>query len=191
MKKLPFLTDRIRYRYRKFLLWFIPVRVYVLHTPLKPDDISKRLTQIIMPYQWYFVTAPPKSSGKKYSGKFEPNAFTAIKTNPYGVNRGIKIIGNFFMKEDDKIYVRLIMSNPFGIVNIALLVLIYLICLLFQFAPFSSFIANVGLYFIPILLVYFTTNYSFQRIYKKEKLYFFKLFKGRRLTDLEITKLGI
>lgn len=190
MKKLPFLTDRIRYKYRKFLLWFIPVRVYVLQTPLEPDEISRRLTQIIMPYRWYFVMPPSKASGKKYSGKFEPNAFTAIKTNPNGVNRGIKIIGNFFSKED-KIYVRLIMSNPFGIVNILLLFAIYLLVLLFQFAPLKSLIANVLLYLVPIVLVYFTTNYSFQRIYKKEKLFFFKLFKGRRLTDHEITRIGI
>lgn len=190
MKKLPFLTDRIRYRYRKFLLWFIPVRVYVLQTPLEPDEISKRLTQIIMPYRWYFVTAPPKATGKKYSGKFEPNAFTAVKTNPYGVNRSIKIIGNFFL-HNDKIYVRLIMSNPFGIVNIMLLVAIYFLTLLFRFAPFNSFIYNVLLYLIPIGLVYLATNFSFQRIYKKEKLFFFKLFKGRRLTDHEITRIGI
>ncbi len=189
MQKKPFLTDRIRYRYRKFLLWFIPVRVYVLHTPLDPDEISKRLTRIIKVYRWYFLWAPD-AGDKKYSGRFEPNAFTAIKTNPYGVNRSIKIIGNFFMV-DEKIYVRLILSNPFGILNITLLGIIYLLLLLFRVAPFQSLLANMGLYLLPLLLVYFATNISFQRIYKKEKVNFFKLFKGRRLKDDEITRLGI
>lgn len=190
MMKKPFLTDRIRYRYRKLILWFIPVRVYVLHSPLEPEEIADRLSNVISAFRWYFIFPPSKASGKKYSGKFEPNSFTAIKTNPNGVNRGIKVIGNFFLRED-KIYVRLIMSNPFGIINLALLFAIYFLALLFRFAPFQSWILNILLYMLPIVMVYFTTNYSFQRIYKKEKLYFFKLFKGRRLSDDEITRLKI
>jgi hypothetical protein len=187
-RKKPLLTDRLRYRYRKFILLWIPVRVYVLHTPLKPEEIVKNLSDVVRPFRWYFLYAP--NSSRPYSGKFEPDSFTAIRNNPSGFHRSIKIIGSFHLKENN-IYVRLILSNPFSILNIFILFILYSLMLVFRFAPLQSIWLNILFYLSPILITYLATDFSFQRVYKEEKLFFFKLFKGRRLKDDEISKLGI
>lgn len=182
------LPDKIRYRYRKFLLLWIPVRVYVLHTPLSPQEISGRLLSTIMPHRLYFLFGG--KTDKPYSGKFSGDGFTAIKNNPNSNHRPLKIIGNFYSR-DSKIYLRLIFSNPFSIINIMLLGLLYLVMLAFRFKPFPGILLNVAFYILPALLTYLLTNFSFQRIYKKEKVFFFHLFKARRLKDEEIDRLGI
>lgn len=182
------LTDKIRYRYRKFLLLWIPVRVYVLNTPLSPQEISGKLLSSIFPYRLYFLFGG--TTDKPYSGKFSNGGFTAIKNNAGSKHRPLKVIGNFYTR-NGKIYIRLIFSNPFSIVNIGLLGVLYLIMLLAHVMPFPGILLNFLFYVFPALLTYLLTNFSFQRIYKKEKAYFFHLFKARRLKDDEIDRLGI
>ncbi len=182
------LPDKIRYRYRKFILLWIPVRVYVLQTPLSAAEIRQKLFSAIHPFRLYFLFSP--ATEKPYSGKFGLSGFTAIKNNAGSKHRPLKILGTFYSL-NGKIYLRLIFSNPFSIVNIALLGLLYLVMLAFRFKPFPGLIANLIFYVIPALFTYLLTNFSFQRIYKKEKAYFFHLFKARRLKDDEIERLGI
>lgn len=182
------LTDKIRYRYRKFLLLWIPVRVYVLDTPLPPQEIASKLMSSIFPFRLYFLFGG--NTDKLYSGKFSNGGFTAIKNNPGSKHRPLKVIGNFYNR-NGKIYIRLIFSNPFSILNIALLGLLYLVMLALRFHPFPGILFNLLFYMMPALLTYLLTNFSFQRIYKKEKVFFFHLFKSRRLKDDEIERLGI
>ena len=169
------------------MLW-IPVRVYVLNTPLAPQEISQKLFSAIFPFRLYFMFGT--KTEKPYSGKFSNGGFTAIKNNPASRHRPLKVIGNFYTR-NGKIYIRLIFSNPFSIVNIALLGLLYLIMLMYRFKPFPGILFNLLFYMMPALLTYLLTNFSFQRIYKKEKAFFFHLFKARRLKDDEIDRLGI
>lgn len=182
------LTDKIRYRYRKFLLLWIPVRVYVLNTPMEPREISGRLLSAIFPFRLYFLFSPP--TDRPYTGKFSDGGFTAIKNNPGSRHRPLKVLGNFYTR-NGKIYIRLIFSNPFSIVNIVLLGLLYLVLLAFRFKPFPGILLNVLFYAVPALFTYLLTNFSFQRIYRREKVFFFHLFKARRLKDDEIDRLGI
>lgn len=186
--KSSILTDKIRYRYRKFLLLWIPVRVYVLNTPLEPREVSQRLFSAIFPFRLYFLFSAP--TDKPYTGKFSDGGFTAIKNNPGSRHRPLKVLGNFYTR-NGKIYIRLIFSNPFSIVNIVLLGLLYLVMLAFRFKPFPGILFNLLFYLVPALFTYLLTNFSFQRIYKKEKVFFFHLFKARRLKDDEIDRLGI
>jgi hypothetical protein len=182
------LPDKIRYRYRKFILLWIPVRVYVLQTTLSAHEIRQKLFAAIHPFRLYFLFSP--ATDKPYTGKFGMSGFTAVKNNPGSRHRPLKILGTFY-SVDGKIYLRLIFSNPFSIVNIALLGLLYLVLLAFRFKPFPGITANLVFYLIPALFTYLLTNFSFQRIYKKEKAFFFHLFKARRLKDDEIERLGI
>lgn len=188
MKKSTILPDKIRYKYRKFLLLWIPVRVYVLNTPLDPREISNRLVSAIFPFRLYFLMGT--KTDRPYSGKFSNGGFTAVKNNPGSRHRPLKVIGNFYTR-NGKIYIRLIFSNPFSIVNIMLLGLLYLIMLMIGFKPFPGILLNLLFYLMPALLTYLLTNFSFQRMYKKEKVFFFHLFKARRLKDDEIDRLGI
>lgn len=181
------IPDKIRYLYRKFILLWIPVRVYVLSSPLSPSEISARLLSAIHPFRLYFLFSP--QNPKPYTGKFAGTGFTAIKNNPGSNHRPLKVLGNFYM-QDDKIYIRLIFSNPFSIVNIAMLGSLYMVMLAFRFKPFVGFLPNVLFYLFPALFTYLLTNFSFQRVYKKEKAFFFHLFKARRLKDDEIERLG-
>lgn len=168
-------------------MW-IPVRVYVLNTTLAPQEISERLFDSVFPFRLYFLFGG--STKKRYSGKFSNGGFTAIKNNSGSKHRPLKVIGNFYTR-NEKIYIRLIFSNPFSILNILLLGLLYIIMLGFRFMPFDGLLLNLLFYVSPALLTYLLTNFSFQRIYKKEKAFFFHLFKARRLKDDEIERLGI
>jgi len=181
-------TDKIRYRYRKFLLLWIPVRVYVLDTSLLPQEIPSRLMSTIFPFRLYFLFGG--TTEKPYSGKFSNGGFTAIKNNKGSKHRPLKVIGDFYTR-NEKIYIRLIFSNPFSILNIFLLGTLYLFMLMMHFKPFPGILLNFLLYLVPALVTYLLTNFSFQRIYKKEKVFFFHLFKARRLKDDEIDRLGI
>ena len=69
--------------------------------------------------------------------------------------------------------------------------LLYLLMLAFRFKPFPGILFNFLFYLVPALITYLLTNFSFRRIYKKEKVFFFHLFKARRLKDDEIDRLGI
>lgn len=169
------------------MLW-IPVRVYVLNTPMEPREISGRLLSAIFPFRLYFLFSPP--TDRPYTGKFSDGGFTAIKNNPGSRHRPLKVLGNFYTR-NGKIYIRLIFSNPFSIVNIVLLGLLYLVLLAFRFKPFPGILLNVLFYAVPALFTYLLTNFSFQRIYRREKVFFFHLFKARRLKDDEIDRLGI
>lgn len=182
------ITDKIRYRYRKFILLWIPVRVYVLNTPLTHTEIPRKIFSAIFPYRLYFLKGG--NTDKPYSGRYTATGFTAIKNNNGSVHRPLKVIGSFYEREG-KTYIRLIFSNPFSILNITLLGLLYVVALMFRFKPFPGIIYNALAYISPALLTYLLTNFSFQRIYKKEKAFFFHLFKARRLKDDEIERLGI
>jgi cytochrome c-type biogenesis protein CcmH/NrfF len=67
----------------------------------------------------------------------------------------------------------------------------YFLFMIFYVTPFAGFWMNVLLWLSPVILTYLITNISFQLIYRKEKLRFFKLFNGRKLGDKEIRNLGI
>ncbi len=182
------LPDKIRYRYRKFLLLWIPVRVYVIQTSLPAGDLRHKLLSVMDIFRLYFLYSPPTE--KPYTGKFTLTGFTAVKNNPDSLHRPLKILGSFYSL-NGHIYLRLIFSNPFSLINIALLGLLYLILIVFRFKPFPGILLNALFYMVPALFTYLLTNFSFQRIYKKEKAFFFHLFKSRRLKDDEIERLGI
>lgn len=182
------LPHKIRYLYRKFILLWIPVRVYVLQSSLSVQEIRQKLFSAIHPFRLYFLFSP--NTDKPYTGSFGTGGFTAVKNNPGSMHRPLKVLGTFYSL-DGKIYLRLIFSNPFSIINIALLGFLYLVLLAFRFKPFSAITANLLFYMVPALYTYLLTNFSFQRAYKKEKAFFFHLFKARRLKDDEIERLGI
>lgn len=188
MKAPGVLIDRVRYFYRKFILLWIPVRVYVLHTPLPPGEIVRKLTAVIFPFRLYYLFSPRTSL--PYTGRFEADGFVAVRNASNPLGRSLKVIGKFYVVEQ-KIYVRLIFSNPFSLSNFFILALFYGLLYLMRIRFFESYGANLVLYAVPILLGYMATNLSFQRIYKREKVFFFRLFEGRRLKEDEITTLGI
>lgn len=182
------MIHRLRYMYRKLLLAFIPARSYVIEVGESPHEIIRKLQDIIQPHSFYFLF--PAQSEKPYSGKFSVNRFVAIKNNAANFQRQIKVSGYFYIIQD-RIYVRLILSNPFSLINLLVLGCLYFLFLIFRLAPFESIILNILLWLLPVLLTYLFTNFTFQRIYKKEKLRFFKLFNGKRLTDKQIDMLHI
>lgn len=188
MKTPGVFIDRIRYFYRKFILLWIPVRVYVLHTPLPPGEIVRKLTAVIFPFRLYYLFSPRTTL--PYTGRFEPDGFVAIRNAPNPLGRSLKIIGKFYVVEQ-RIYVRLIFSNPFSLSNLFILGLFYSLLYVLRIKFFESYMANLALYALPLLLGYLATNLSFQRIYRREKVFFFRLFEGRRLKEDEIATLGI
>lgn len=179
---------RLRYLYRRLLLAFLPARAYVLRSGISATQIRANLLEIIYPDKWYFLLPGP--SNKPYNGKFGLNSFVAIKNGNSRFQRPIKVKGQFFIYQD-QIFVKVVMSNPFSIVNISLLALVYITLILFRVFPFPVWWANVLLYTVPLLVTYLLTNISFQATYKREKHRFFKIFKGTRLTDAEIRAFGI
>lgn len=182
------MINRLRYIYRRLLLKLIPVRSYVLQVGVPPHELILKLKDIIHPDKMYFLF--PTKTDKPYSGKFSVNRFVAIKNNKGNFQRQIKVSGYFYIIQN-QIYVRIIISNPFSILNIIVLSLLYALLLLFRVFPFESWWMNVLLWLAPLILTYAFTNYSFQRLYRKEKWRFFKLLNGRRLTDQEIEQLRI
>jgi len=182
------MVNRLRLKYRRLLLKLLPARSYVLEIQASPVEVIQRLSSVIHPDRMYFFM--PQKSDKPYSGKFGTNRFVAIRNNAGNWQRQIKVRGNFYLL-GDKIYVRLILSNPFSIINLLVLGIFYFLFLVFRVAPFASFWLNALLWLSPVILTYLVTNISFQLIYKSEKMRFFKLFRGRKLGDKETRKLGI
>lgn len=164
------------------------MRVYVLHTPLPPGEIVRKLSGVIFPFRLYYLFSP--RTALPYTGRFEPDGFVAIRNAPNPLGRSLKVIGRFYVVEQ-KIYVRLIFSNPFSLSNLFIVGLFYGLLYIMRIRFFESFAANLLLYALPLLLGYLATNLSFQRIYKREKIFFFRLFEGRRLKEDEIAALGI
>ena len=182
------MINRLRYIYRRLLLKLIPARAYVLEVGVPPHELILKLRDIIHPDKMYFLS--PSKTDKPYSGKFSVNRFVAIKNNTGNFQRQIKVSGYFYIIQN-RIYVRIIMSNPFSILNIIVLGVLYFLLLLFRVFPFESLWMNILLWSTPLMLTYAFTNISFQRLYRKEKWRFFKLLNGRRLTDKEIEALKI
>jgi hypothetical protein len=183
------MINRLRYIYRRLLLKLIPARAYVLEIGVPPHELILKLREIIHTDKMYFLF--PEKTDKPYSGKFYVNKFVAIKNNKNSsFQRQIKVSGYFYIIQN-KIYVRIIMSNPFSILNIMIVCLLYIILLLFNVFPFESLWLNILFWLTPLVLTYAFTNISFQRLYRKEKWRFFKLLNGRRLTDKEIEALKI
>jgi hypothetical protein len=183
-----FSIHRLRYRYRKLLLAFIPARAYFIETNIPPHEIDSKVNEMINQDRLYFLF--PSRSQKPYTGRLGVNSFIAIRNSRHGWQRQIKLKANFFSR-GEKVYLRLIMSNPFSIVNLSVLGVLYTLFLLFAVWPFESLTANIAVWAMPVILTYMITNFSFQAIYKREKLLWFKLFKGRRLTEMEVKKLGL
>lgn len=179
---------RLRHKYRRILLRLLPARSYVLEIQATPVELIQRLSSIINPDRMYFFF--PSRHEKPYSGRFGTNRFVAIRNNPGNWQRQIKVRG-FFYLIGEKIYVRLILSNPFSIVNLLVLGILYFLFLIFWVAPFQQFWLNLLIWLLPVIITYLVTNISFQLVYRKEKQRFFKLFKGRRLGDKEVKALGI
>lgn len=180
----------LRYKYRKFLLFWIPVRSYVLELDEPAHQIIRKLQTVIQPDKMYFIF--PEKTDKPYSGKFMVNQFVAIKRNgKFSFKSPIKARGIFYLHQNQKIYIRLILSNPFSMFNILLLFITY--CCLFGFKvyPFDAIWLNILAWLFPLFLTYLFTNISFQSTYKKEKLRFFKLFKGTLLNNKQIAEKGI
>lgn len=182
------MINRLRYIYRRLLLKLIPARSYVLEVGIPPHELILKLREIIHPDKMYFLS--PAKTDKPYSGKFSVNKFVAIKNNTGNIQRPIKVSGYFYIIKN-RIYVRIIMSNPFSILNIMVVGLLYALLLLFRVFPFERWWMNILLWSVPLVLTYIFTNVSFQRLYRKEKWRFFKLLNGRRLTDKEIELLKI
>ncbi|MBE2247495.1 MAG: hypothetical protein IAE67_09575 [Candidatus Competibacteraceae bacterium] len=182
------MIHRLRHMYRKLLLSFIPARSYVIEVGEAPHEIIRKLQDIIQPHPFYFLF--PARSQKPYSGKFSVNRFVAIKNNAGNFQRQIKVSGYFYII-NNRIYVRIILSNPFSLINMVVLGFLYFLFLIFRVAPFDQFLLNALLWVLPVIITYLITNFTFQGIYKKEKLRFFKIFNGKRLTDKQIEALHI
>ncbi len=178
----------LRHRYRKLLLFFLPARSYVLECQIPQVEVIERLQSLIQADKLYFIF--PQKTEKAYSGKFGTNKFVAIKSSKKTFQRQIKVRGNFYLM-NEKIFVRLILSNPFSIINFIVLGALYFTLLLFQVWIFDWWLWNLLLYTVPIVITYLLTNFSFQAVYRKEKQRFFKLFNSRRLSDRELAKLGV
>ncbi len=178
----------LRHKYRKLLLFFIPARSYVLECQIPQVEVIKRLQDIVQADRLYFIF--PSKTDKPYSGKFGMNKFVAIKSSKKTFQRQIKVRGNFYLM-DGKIFVRLILSNPFSIINFIVLGALYFSLLIFRVWIFDWWLWNLLLYTVPVIITYFFTNLSFQAVYRKEKQRFFKLFNSRRLSDKELERLGV
>lgn len=178
----------LRHRYRRILLFFIPVRSYVLECQIPQEQIIERLHELINPDKMYFFI--PAKTEKPYSGKFGMNKFVAIKASKKTFQRQIKVRGNFYLL-DNKIFVRLILSNPFSIINFIVLGALYFTLLVFRVWIFDWWLWNILLMTVPVIITYLFTDFSFQAVYRKEKQRFFKLFNSRRLSDKELQKLGV
>lgn len=178
----------LRHKYRKFILFFLPVRSYVLECKISEKELIERLHEIINVDKMYFLF--PTSTEKPYSGKFGINKFIAIKSNKTTSQRQIKARGDFYIL-NQKIYLRLILSNPFSIMNIIVIGVLYFSMLIFSVWLFDFWLWNILIWLIPIFITYVFTNLSFQSSYRKEKQRFFKLTNSRRLSDKEIDKMGI
>lgn len=148
----------------------------------------RKLSGVIFPFRLYYLFSP--RTALAYTGRFEPDGFVAIRNAPNPLGRSLKVIGRFYVVEQ-KIYVRLIFSNPFSLSNLFIVGLFYGLLYIMRIRFFESLAANLLLYALPLLLGYLATNLSFQRIYKREKIFFFRLFEGRRLKEDEIAALGI
>jgi len=178
----------LRHRYRKILLMFLPARSYVLECQIPQEEVITRLQSMINADRLYFIF--PSKTDKPYSGKFGTNKFVAIKSSKKTFQRQIKVRGNFYLL-NNKIFVRLILSNPFSMINFIVLGALYFALLVFRVWIFDWWLWNILLMLVPILITYLFTNFSFQAIYRKEKQRFFKLFNSRRLSDKELAKLGV
>jgi hypothetical protein len=178
----------LRHRYRKLLLFFLPARSYVLECQIPQEQVIERLQSLVQPDKLYFIF--PAKTEKPYSGKFGTNRFVAIKSSKKTFQRQIKVRGNFYLM-NGKIFVRLILSNPFSIINFIVLGALYFSLLIFQVWIFDWWLWNLLLMTVPIIITYLFTNFSFQAVYRKEKQRFFKLFNSRRLSDRELEKLGV
>ncbi len=178
----------LRHRYRRVLLFFLPARSYVLECQIPQDEVVQRLHSLVNPDKLYFFI--PAKTEKPYSGRFGTNKFVAIKSHKKTFQRQIKVRGNFYLV-NNKIFVRLILSNPFSIINFIVLGALYFSLLIFRVWIFDWWLWNILIMLVPIALTYLVTNFSFQSVYRKEKQKFFKLFNSRRLSDKELEKLGV
>lgn len=178
----------LRHRYRRILLLFLPARSYVLECQIPQEEVIVRLQTLINPDKLYFFI--PAKTEKPYAGKFGINKFVAIKLNKKTFQSPLKVRGNFYLL-DNKIFVRLILSNPFSIINFIVLGALYFCLFIFRVWIFDWWLWNGLLMLVPILITYLFTNFSFQPVYRKEKQRFFKLFNSRRLSDKELEKLGV
>jgi hypothetical protein len=178
----------LRHRYRRILLMFLPARSYVLECQIPQEQVIERLQELINPDKLYFIF--PAKTDKRYSGSFGTNKFVAIKSSRKTFQRQIKVRGNFYLM-NNKIFVRLILSNPFSMINFIVLGALYFSLLLFRVWIFDWWLWNLLLLTVPIIITYLLTNFSFQAVYRKEKQRFFKLFNSRRLSDRELEKLGV
>lgn len=178
---------RFRYLYRRILLAFIPARAYVLKPGIESHEIKVRLAELIQSDKLYFLYGANPT--KLYNGKFGSNFFVAIKNNPSGIQRPIKVRGQFFF-QNQEMYVKITMSNPFSLINIGALALLYFVLLvLFKVYPLSPWYWNAVFYLVPLAATYILTNISFQRTYRIEKSRFFKLFEARRVSDAETRRI--
>lgn len=177
-----------RHKYRRILLMFLPARSYVLECQIPQEEVIHRLQELINPDKLYFIF--PAKTDKRYSGSFGTNKFVAIKSSRKTFQRQIKVRGNFYLM-NNKIFVRLILSNPFSMLNFIVLGALYFVLLLFRVWIFDWWLWNILLLTVPIIITYLLTNFSFQAVYRKEKQRFFKLFNSRRLSDRELAKLGV
>jgi len=160
----------------------------VLECQIPQEEVIERLQSLVQSDRLYFIF--PAKTEKPYSGKFGTNKFVAIKSNKKTFQRQIKVRGNFYLV-NGKIFVRLILSNPFSIINFIVLGALYFSLLVFRVWIFDWWLWNLLLYTVPVIITYFFTNLSFQAVYRKEKQRLFKLFNSRRLSDKELAKLGV
>ncbi len=178
----------LRHRYRRILLLFLPARSYVLECQIPQDEVIARLQTLINPDPLYFFI--PSKTERSYAGKFGTNRFVAIKLNKKTFQSPLKVRGDFYLM-NNKIFVRLILSNPFSIINFIVLGALYFTLLIFRVWIFDWWLWNLLLMTAPVVITYLFTNFSFQGVYRKEKQRFFKLFNSRRLSDQELKKLGV
>jgi hypothetical protein len=160
----------------------------VLECQIPQHEVIERLQSLINPDRLYFIF--PAKTDKRYSGSFGTNKFVAIKSSKKTFQRQIKVRGNFYLV-NNKIFVRLILSNPFSMVNFIVLGALYFALLIFRVWIFDWWLWNILVMLLPVLITYLFTNFSFQAVYRKEKQRFFKLFNSRRLSDKELEKLGV
>lgn len=180
-------VHQLRYWYRKLVLLMIPVRAYIVSTPLRPEVVRQRLETAIYPDPLYFIRTINKEYA--YSGRFDGPRFTAIRNGRRPWQRRIKIRGKIIL-DNGQTYVSLIMSTPLSPFNFLFLGIFYIAYLFMYPQPFRSALANLALLLLPLLLGIMATNLSFRGIYRKEKLMLFKLLEGTRIPDSQAKDMG-
>jgi hypothetical protein len=170
----------LRYIYRRFLLFFVPVRAYKLESALTPIELLSELRSCTNEDKLYFLRKG--QTNKPYLGRIDLWQFLLVKSGKSAWQRRIKIKGYFIPNEKNTL-ISLTLSTPLSPFNFLFIGIFYGILLFAEPKIFNRLWLNALLYLLPLFIAYFSTALSFRKVYRQEKRYFFTLFKARRIPE--------